>query len=335
MLADSPLKQPFPYFGGKGRLAPWIASLMPAHRVYVEPYAGSAAVLFAKRPAAIEIVNDLDGNVVNFYRVLRDREDELVRALTYTPYARQEYGAADLDEPDLDEVERARRFLVRCTQGHNASGSGGRAGWSNGIRRNQSQAGTVVNLVGRLPQVAQRLRSVVIEHRDVTECITAYDAPDALLYLDPPYLASTRASRNDYRLDVADEAEHRRLAEVLHAYSGTVMLSGYPSPLYDDLFGGWWRVQVEVTRPASNQRGRSGAERGVEVVWSNRDLDREPALFDLVSPDTGSKPYGPDNPQCTAKDETGLDCAGPASHPDGSNHANLKGTWPSGGDGRG
>jgi DNA adenine methylase len=288
MLAAAPLKQPFPYFGGKGRLAPWIASLMPAHRVYVEPYAGSAAVLFAKRPAAIEIANDLDGNVVNFYRVLRDREDELVRALTYTPYARQEYAAADLAEAELDDVERARRFLVRCTQGHNASGSGGRAGWSNGIRRNQSQAGTVVNLVDRLPAVAQRLRSVVIEHRDVAECIAAYDAPDALLYVDPPYLDSTRASRNDYRLDVADDAEHRRLAETLHAFTGTVMLSGYPSPLYDELYGGWWRAQVEVTRPASNQRGRSGAALGVEVVWSNRDLDREPALFDLATGVTGS-----------------------------------------------
>lgn len=252
---------------------------MPAHRVYVEPYAGSAAVLFAKRPAAIEIVNDLDDNVVNFYRVLRDREAELVRALRYTPYARQEYAAADLTEPGVDDVERARRFLVRCTQGHNAAGAGGRAGWSNGIRRNQSQAGTVVNLVDRLPQVAHRLRTVVIEHRDVTECIAAYDATYALMYVDPPYLASTRASRDDYRLDVADEDEHRRLASVLRNYSGTVLLSGYPSPLYDELYGDWWTASVEVTRPSSNQRGRSGANLGVEVIWSNRDLQQQPSLF--------------------------------------------------------
>jgi DNA adenine methylase len=278
---SSPLKPPFPYFGGKSRLAPWIASLIPDHRVYVEPYAGSAAVLFAKRPAAIEIVNDLDGNVVNFFRVLRDRETELVRALTYTPYAREEYAAADLAKSDLDDVERARRFLVRCTQGHNAAGAGGRAGWSNGIRRNQSQAGTVVNLVDRLPQIARRLRQVVVEHRDVVECIAAYDADDAVLFVDPPYLATTRASRDDYRLDVADEAEHRRLADALHAYTGTVLLSGYPSALYDDLFGNWWRVSVEVTRPSSNQRGRSGADLGVEVVWSNRELDREATLFDI------------------------------------------------------
>jgi DNA adenine methylase len=278
---SSPIKPPFPYFGGKSRLAPWIASLVPEHRVYVEPYAGSAAVLFAKRPAAIEIINDLDGNVVNFFRVLRDREAELNRALAYTPYSRDEYAAADLAEPDLDDIERARRFLVRCTQGHNAAGAGGRAGWSNGIRRNQSQAATVVNLVDRLPQVAQRLRQVVIENRDVVECIAAYDAPDAVLFVDPPYLASTRASRDDYRLDIADESEHRRLATALHAYSGTVLLSGYPSPLYDELFGDWWRASMEVTRPSSNQRGRSGASLGVEVVWSSRPIGNQPSLFDL------------------------------------------------------
>lgn len=275
------MKPPFPYFGGKSRLAPWIASLLPAHRIYVEPYAGSAAVLFAKRAAAIEIVNDLDANVVNFFRVLRAREADLIRALRYTPYARDEYTAADLAEVDLDEVERARRFLVRCTQGHNAAGAGGRAGWSNGIRRNQSQAGTVVNLVERLPQVADRLRGVVIENRDVVECITAYDAPDAVLFVDPPYLDQTRSSRNDYRLDVADAEEHRRLAKVLHDYSGTVLLSGYPSPLYDELFGDWWQASMEITRPSSNQRGRSGASLGVEVVWSNRPIGLQPTLFDL------------------------------------------------------
>lgn len=280
-LVSRALKPPFPYFGGKSRLAPWIASLVPDHRVYVEPYAGSAAVLFAKRPAAIEIVNDLDGNVVNFFRALRDQEDKLVRALRYTPYARDEYASADLAEPGLDDVERARRFLVRCTQGHNAAGAGGRAGWSNGIRRNQSQAATVLNLVDRLPQIAERLRRVVVENRDVVECIGAYDSTDAALFVDPPYLDLTRASRNDYRLDMADEAEHRRLAAALHAYSGAVLLSGYPSPLYDELFGDWWRASVEITRPSSNQRGKSGASLGVEVLWSNRPIGSQPTLFDF------------------------------------------------------
>jgi DNA adenine methylase len=274
------MKPPFPYYGSKGRLAGWIASLLPDHRVYVEPYAGSGAVLFAKRFAAIEILNDLDDNVVNFFRVLRDREEDLVRALRLTPYARVEYAAADLNVHDLDDVERARRFLVRCTQGHNAAGSGSRAGWSNGIRRNQSQAATVVNLVDRLPAIAARLRQVVVEHRDVVECITAYDGADTALYVDPPYLDTTRATADDYRLDVADEAEHRRLADALHGCQGAVLLSGYPSLLYDELYAGWWEASMEVTRPSTNRRGRGGVAPGVEVVWSNRPIGVQPSLLD-------------------------------------------------------
>lgn len=267
------MRPPFPYYGSKGRLAGWITDLMPEHRVYVEPFAGSAAVLFAKAPAAIEIINDLDGNVINFFRTLREREAELVRALRFTPYARDEYAAADLDEPSLDDVERARRFLVRCTQGHNAAGSGSRAGWSNGIRRNQSQAATVVGLVDRLPDVAERLRRVVVENRKATECIAAYDAADALFYVDPPYLLDTRATRGgEYRFDTASELDHRSLALALHGVAGTVLLSGYASPLYDDLYGDWWRTERSVHRPSTNQRGRSGADRGVEVVWSNQPL---------------------------------------------------------------
>lgn len=274
------MKPPFPYYGSKSRLAPWIASLLPAHRVYIEPYAGAAAVLFDKRPAAIEIINDLDGNVVNFFRALREEEDALIRALTYTPYAREEYAEADLSSDNLTSVERARRFLVRCTQGHNAAGSGGRAGWSNGIRRNQSQAATVVNLVDRLPQIAQRLRKVVVENRDVVDCITAYDGADTALYVDPPYLDTTRESGNDYRLDIAGEEEHRRLAKTLHDCAGTVLLSGYPSPLYEELYDDWWQASMEVTRPSSNKRGQSGAALGVEVIWSNRPIGAQGSLFD-------------------------------------------------------
>ncbi len=273
------MKPPFPYYGSKGRLAGWITDLMPEHRVYVEPFAGSAAVLFAKRSAAIEIVNALDGNVVNFFRTLRERESELLRALRYTPYARDEYAAADLTEPGLDDVERARRFLVRCTQGHNAAGSGSRAGWSNGVRRNQSQAATVVGLVERMPAIVDRLRRVVVESREAVDCIRAYDVPDAVFYVDPPYLADTRSSRNDYRLDTAGEPNHRRLADVLHGCAGTVLLSGYPSSLYEELYGDWWRAEVSVHRPSTNLRGRSGVGGGTEVVWSNRELAASATLF--------------------------------------------------------
>lgn len=283
------MRPPFPYYGAKGRLAPWIVGLMPReHRVYVEPFAGSAAVLFARpRPAAHEVLNDLDGNVVTFFRVLRDREQELVRALSLTPYSREEYRAADLDaSPDIDDLERARRFFVRTTQSYNACGAaaGKRASWSNGMRRGSSQATTVADVVDRLYAAASRLRKVVIENRPAAEIVALYDAPDVVLYCDPPYLDSTRSGlrahkRGDYAHDTNSEPEHRELAASLHACRSAVLLSGYPSPLYDELYGDWDRVEVAVQRPTTNRRGSTGIA-GQEVVWSNRPLSRQTALFE-------------------------------------------------------
>lgn len=282
------MKPAFPYYGAKARLAPWIVSLMPEHRVYIEPFAGSAAVLLAKRPAPHEVIGDLDSNVTTFFRVLRDRPAELQRACQLTPYARAEYYAADLNE-DVDDLERARRFFVRCTQSFNANGvTGTRSGaWSNGSRRGSSQATTVRSVADRLDQVAERLRAVVIENRDAEHVIGAYDSPDAVMYVDPPYLGATRTSLNedkrrskDYRLDMPDPAHHRALAEVLHNAAAAVLLSGYPSELYDELFADWWRAEQSVQRPASNQRGRTGAA-GVEVVWSNRPLPTQEDLFTI------------------------------------------------------
>ncbi|HEX5567691.1 MAG TPA: DNA adenine methylase [Streptomyces sp.] len=276
------LKPPFPYYGAKGRMASRIVDLIPEHRVYVEPFAGSAAVLFAKAPSPVEIINDLDSNVVTFFRALRDREDELVRALRFTPYAREEFAAADLAEDGLDDVERARRFFIRTTQGHNAAGSGGRAGWSNGIRARHTDATGTTNLVDRLYQIADRLRAVVVEHRDAREVIAAHDAPDTVFYLDPPYLSGTRQCGRDYAHEADSEDFHRALAAAIRGVQGTVLLSGYPSPLYEELYAGWDRLEVAVHRAATNSRGRTDVPRGIEVIWSNRPMNRQVSLFEEV-----------------------------------------------------
>ncbi|WP_329032218.1 DNA adenine methylase [Streptomyces sp. NBC_01725] len=284
------MKPPFPYYGAKGRIAPWLVGHMPRdHRVYVEPFAGSAAVLFARpRPAVHEVLNDIDGNVTTFFRVLRDREQDLVRVLTLTPYGREEYRAADLEAPNLDDLERARRFFVRTTQSFNAAGAAAskRASWSNGMRRGSSQATTVADVVDRLHTAAHRLRRVVIENRPAADLIALYDAPDVVLYCDPPYLDSTRtglraATAGDYSYDTSTEPDHRQLAEVLHDCRSAVLLSGYGSPLYDELYGDWDRAEVSVQRPATNRRGHTGAA-GVEVVWSNRPLSRQTDLFEHI-----------------------------------------------------
>lgn len=281
------MKPPFPYYGSKGRLAGWITSLLPEHRIFVEPYAGSAAVLFAKRPSPVEVINDLDGNVTTFFRVLRDREDELVRALRLSPYSRTEYLSADLDAADLSDVERARRFFVRATQGFNAAGTGRWAGWSNGIRNGSTcDAHSVAGVVDGLHVIGERMRRVIVECRRGIDVIESYDGRDVVLYVDPPYLSSTRRGLNrsqmgDYAVDSSAPDEHRRLAGVLRGCAGTVLLSGYDSPLYEELFAGWHRTARSVTRPSSNRLG-VGADDAVEVVWSNRPLGVQPSLLDAL-----------------------------------------------------
>lgn len=282
------MRPPFPYYGAKSRLAPWIASMLPRHRVYVEPFAGSAAVLFAKPPSTHEVLNDLDGSVVAFFRALRDEPAALKRALELTPYARDEYHAADLAE-DLEDLERARRFFVRCTQAFNANGVGTTSGWSNGMYRGASQATTVNSIVNALEATAARLRNTVIDNRPAAALIAAYDAEDVAFYVDPPYLGATRTGLDaakrrsqNYQHDMPAEDDHRALAEVLHGCAGAVLLSGYHSELYDDLYGDWWQSEVTVQRPTTNQRGATGP-RAVEVLWSNRALDVERTLFDDVA----------------------------------------------------
>ncbi|MCI0687958.1 MAG: hypothetical protein L0Y54_12070, partial [Sporichthyaceae bacterium] len=214
----------------------------------------------------------------------RQRPDELVRVLELTPYARQEYLQADLADPTLGELERARRFFVRATQGFNAAGVGRRAkSWSNGMRRGASQAGTVINQVDRLHDAARRLREVVVDNRPAATVIDAYDGPDVAMYVDPPYLASTRSglrctSELDYAHDTSTEGDHRALAQQLHTTRAAVLLSGYPSALYDELYADWHRIETVVHRPSTNRRNRGDATRGTEVIWSNRALATQLAL---------------------------------------------------------
>lgn len=279
------MKPPFSYFGGKTRLAPWIASLLPPHRVYVEPFAGSAAVLFAKSPATQhEIINDIYGEVVNFFRMLRERAEDLELACRLTPYARDEYNAADL-EVQLDDLERARRWWVRSTQAFGSVSA--RSGWSAAIEQNSNNARTVLNRIGRFADSATRLAKVTIENRDALEVIDRYDAVDGIIYCDPPYLGSVRTSfrdgrrpNGDYPSEFETDEQHRELAGILHQVKALVIVSGYASDLYDDeLFPDWYRVEQRVLARASNARGGRDRHR-TEVLWSNRPL--EMSLLDAL-----------------------------------------------------
>lgn len=277
-MRGHPVKPLVPYHGGKGRIADWIVSLLPPHRVYIEPFAGSAAVLLAKAPSTHEILNDLDGNAVTFYRVLRDRPEDLELACRLTPYARDEFLAADLDDDTIDDVERARRWWVRTSQSFNHTG-GKHTGWATSVHRGSNSARTVLNRLERFAPAVDRLGHVVIENRDAVAVIEQYSTPDAVIYADPPYLLATRTAMKkrpsgDYLHEFATVPDHERLAEALHATPATVLVSGYESPIYDQLYDGWARTQRRVLRRSSN--GRSAVHvHTTEVIWCNRALPND------------------------------------------------------------
>ena len=277
-MTVAPVKPLVPYHGGKGRIASWIVGLIPPHRIYVEPFAGSAAVLLAKPVATHEILNDLDSNAVTFYRVLREQREDLELACRLTPYARDEFLLADLDEPGLDDLEVARRWWIRTSQSFNHT-AGGKTGWATSVNRGSNSARTVLNRLDRFAAAVDRLAHVVIENRDAIDVIEQYSRPDAVVYADPPYLVSTRTAMakrpsGDYRHEFSSEADHRRLAAALHETPATVLLSGYESPLYDELYGDWHRAGRRVLRRSSNGRSASQVH-AVEHVWSNRPLPED------------------------------------------------------------
>lgn len=173
--------------------------LLPPHRVYVEPFAGSAAVLLAKSPSIHEVLNDLDQNAVSFYRVLRDMPEELERVCGLSPYSRDEFARADLSTAGLSDLERARRWWVRTNQSFAHTGST-RTGWSTSIKRGSNNARSVLNRIDRFAAVARRLATVTLESMDAVEMVDRYSTPDGVIYADPPLLGVDEADDGEAAL---------------------------------------------------------------------------------------------------------------------------------------
>ncbi len=282
MSADEIVRAPFAYYGGKAGMAQSIVDLMPEHRVYMEPFFGSGAVLFAKPPSRFEIVNDIDASIVTFFRVLRDDLDELERVCSLTPHARSEFVAATLDGY-LDDLERARRFWCRVNQSF-VKTAGVQTGWSITTARNQSVPDSILSRIGRFRPAVERLMGVSIECCDAADLVSRLATDDTLVYADPPYLAETRRGRDrqrpgDYRHDMGLAEDHERLAEVLRSTTARVVLSGYPSPLYEELYGDWWQIDVHVHVHSSNAVTSRRGQR-VERIWCNYEPKAIPELFD-------------------------------------------------------
>jgi DNA adenine methylase len=256
-LSVAPSRPLLRWHGGKWILGPWIISHLPAHRVYVEPFGGAASVLLRKPRSYAEIYNDLDGEVVNLFQVARDRGDELLRALQLTPFSRHEFRLSY--EPHVDPVEWARRTVARSFMGF-GSNSHNKA---TGFRANSNRSGTTPahdwrNYPDSFVRVVERLRGVCIENRAAVDVMRAHDGPDTVHYVDPPYVPETRDAGGDYRYEMTI-ADHCDLAMCLHGLKGAVVLSGYRSDLYDNLYSDWRRVERSSLA--------DGARPRVEVLW--------------------------------------------------------------------
>lgn len=258
----------FGWYGGKFSHLNWLLPLLPKCHHYCEPFGGSAAVLLNRAPSPVETYNDLDGEVVNFFRVLRDQGDALTRAIALTPFSREEYFEA-VHEPvePISTLERARRFFVRARQtrtGLAQTASLGR--WAN--CRDTSRAGMSgvvsrwLGSVDGLPEVAARLLRVQIENRPAPDLIRLNDGPKTLFYCDPPYVHASRGDSKAYGFEMSD-AEHIALSECLHAARGLVAVSGYRGTLMDRLYADWVRHDAAVKQTHSVKGDRQ------ECLWTN------------------------------------------------------------------
>jgi len=252
------------YYGAKWKIAKWIVQHFPPHDIYVEPFAGSAAVLFHKEESALEVLNDIDDDVVNFLRAVRDAPERLATMLYWTPYSEAEYRDGHSGNDD-EPFERARRFAVRAWMS-----IGGHTAWRGGFRWRRDK--TMRHLLRRwecLPEgvlvAAERLRRVLILRKDYRDVVTAYDGSRTLFYFDPPYLPSTRSPswrRGAYRYDWS-ENDHIAFIELLHQIRGAAVVSGYASQLYAEALErrGWVRLDKVVI----NGNGRMATE----SLWVN------------------------------------------------------------------
>jgi DNA adenine methylase len=269
----------FGWYGGKYSHLDWILPLLPQTTHYCEPFGGSGAILINREPSPVETYNDIDGELVNFFRVLRDQKEELIEAIGLTPFSREEFELAISGPTEgITDLERARRFYVKARQvrtGLAQKASSGR--WAHCLLTSRAgMAGAVSRWLGAvedLPYIAQRLLRVQIEHAPALEVIQRYDSPETLFYCDPPYSHDSRTDSNAYAYEMTNE-QHRKLSEVLHSVKGKVALSGYHSPLMKELFGDWRYVQAPERLVHSVKAPRT------EVLWVN--FEPQPREGELV-----------------------------------------------------
>lgn len=243
--------------GGKWRISDWIIAHFPEHKVYLEPYFGSGAVFFRKEPAYIETINDINGDIVNLFRVCRESPKELAALIELTPFARDEFQACY--EKSADPIEQARRTLVRYHQSFGTSNSS-KNSWRNVQTYGGPRCATMWNdLPEIIKDVCSRLKNAQIENTDALSLIQRYNHPDTLIYCDPPYLRGLR-KKNMYEWEMSD-TEHIRLLQTIAESKSKIVISGYDNAIYNEILVGWNTDEKETTAQMGLYR--------TEKIWTN------------------------------------------------------------------
>ncbi|MDR2791639.1 MAG: DNA adenine methylase [Tannerellaceae bacterium] len=266
----------FGWYGGKFSHLEWLLPLLPKCFHYCEPFAGSGAVLLNREPSLVETYNDIDGEVVNFFKVLRKEKEKMIEQIALTPFSREEFGRACKIEPDLPDIERARRFYIRARQVRTGLAQTATIGrWANCKNTSRSGMSGVVSRwlggVEQLEYIAERLLRVQIENRPAIDVIKLYDSKGTLFYCDPPYIHETRGDTKAYGFEMKDTA-HIELAKILNSVEGLVAVSNYECELMEELYpvGKWTKIYA----PKKTIHSTKGVRQ--EVLWVNYDLKMNP-----------------------------------------------------------
>lgn len=270
-LKARPTKPAFGYYGAKHRISSSLIELFPPHNAWVEVFCGSAAITLAKPPVPIEVINDLDSNVVNFFRQLRTSRRRLIEAVELTPYSRKEFEEAKVIRTRDSQLERARKFLVVSMMTINATTASGSCGFSysssytrNGVEARVSRWN---NISERISRVVERLKNVRVENKDARAIVEMFsDRPATLLYLDPPYFAPRR---HNYPLDERDRRFHEELLDLCCRSKAMIVISNYDNRLYQKYLNRNTEWKRKLIRTKTRDTEGRDFER-VEVLWMNR-----------------------------------------------------------------
>jgi len=268
-----PSKPPFGYYGAKQRISSSIIELLPPHNAWVEVFCGSAAITLAKDPAGIEVINDLDGNIVNLFKQLRNNYKKLIRAVELTPYAREEFEKAKIINKKDSELERARKFLILSMMTVNATVGDLNCGFSYSMSYTrggrEARVNRWVNLPERISKVVERIKYTRVENKDARDIVEIFsDRPATLMYLDPPYFVKRS---HDYCIDAKDKEFHEELLELCCDSKAMIMVSNYDNNLYKKYLNrntGWTRKIINTT--TRDTSGRNFDRK--EIIWMNENL---------------------------------------------------------------